>query len=156
METLNGSSVTIQGVNDWSHIQILKGTTGIVIDQTLAKKFGYKVGGYINLNGQQMTIAGITVKSGGVIYLDINKTLSLIDNKISTISADTNGNPNAISKQIKSQIPEVDALTRSEISEKFGSFISSLLLFTGAIASMRLIIGIISIINTMLTREGRR
>ncbi len=148
---LNGKPIMVKGITDWSHIHLETGTQGVVIDQNIVNEFGYKVGSNVNINGRQMQVTGIlSVKLGGLVYLNLDKALPMTDNKISTISAVTNSDPNTLSKQIKNQTPEVDALTQSDIQAQSGSSVNDILVFTAGIASIGLIVGIISIVNTML------
>lgn len=153
---IKNTPIMVQGTNDWDQVKIEKGNSGVVIDQDLADNLGYKIGDKIKIKDQEMVITGIATKSGGILYVDIKKTRPLTDNKISMLSARTRGDPKVISKELENSIKDVDVLTKSDISEEIDKMTQSIMLFIGAVASVGLIVGVISIVNTMLINVMER
>ncbi len=95
---INGIPLMIIGTNNWNQIkdQIkINGTPGVVINKYLADKFGYKIGSKIKIKDQELTVTGIFNMSGsinmgkaGIMYLDIDKSFSRNNNKISSVKGD--------------------------------------------------------------------
>ncbi|MBM4240365.1 MAG: ABC transporter permease [Euryarchaeota archaeon] len=150
IDVVNGMTVVVEGTNDWQQVKMKNGTAGVVIDEEVANQLGLKVGSKFKLKDQEFTVTGIAANTGGMIYIEIDKVRNMTENKISTISARTRGDPKLVSKEIENQISGVDVLTKSDIAEEVDKLTSQMLLFIGGIASIGLIVGVISIVNTML------
>jgi putative ABC transport system permease protein len=69
---------------------------------------------------------------------------------VSAVYARTNGDPKTVADQLQKQINGVSVQTKSEKVNEVQEMTSQALLFTGIIASVALLVGIISVINTML------
>jgi len=155
---MNKTAIYVVGLSDWNQVK-LNGTPGVVIDQTLVDKFGYNVGSKITIKDQEFTVTGITKQKtmgAGLVFLDINKALPLNDNKVSSVSASVRGDPESAKTAIESQIPDTMAMTQSDFSKQIDDTMNGIMLFIGAIASIGLIVGVISIVNIMLVNVTER
>lgn len=150
-ENVNGTRINYEGTNDWKKIKIKNGTPGIVVNQALADKFGYGVGSKIKVKNQELTVTGISAGEGAIyVYLNQDIAKQLADNKVSAIYARADGDPKAAADNIEKQITGVSVDTKSEKVAKVQEMNNQAMMFIGLIASIALIVGIISVINTML------
>ncbi len=73
---MNRTPLFVFGINKWDQVKF-NGTAGLVIDQSLVDKFGYKIGDEITIKGKKFTVTGITQQSAGmgmgIVYLDVEK-----------------------------------------------------------------------------------
>jgi putative ABC transport system permease protein len=153
----NGTQIYIVGTSDWSQIKI-NGTKGVVVSKTLEDN-GYKIGSKITIKDQEMTVTG-TFSEGsmgmGVVILDADKALPMNNNKPSSVTANTRGDPEVVKDQIENNINGTTASTKSDLSKQIDDMMSGLTLFIGGIASIALLVGVISIINIMLVNVTER
>ncbi len=155
---MNKTAIYVVGLSDWNQVK-LNGTPGVVIDQTLVDKFGYNVGSKITIKDQEFTVTGITKQKtmgAGLVFLDIDNALPLNDNEVSSVSASVRGDPESAKTAIESQIPDTMAMTQSDFSKQIDDTMNGIMLFIGAIASIGLIVGVISIVNIMLVNVTER
>lgn len=155
--TMNRTPLMVVGLNDWSQVKV-NGTTGVVINEELMDTFGYKIGSNITINDKKFTVTGTTSEGVGmgVVIMDVDKALPLNDNKVSTITANVKGDPETVKSAVESQVDGTTALTKSDFTKQIDEMMSGLLLFIGAIASIGLIVGLISIVNIMLVNVTER
>jgi putative ABC transport system permease protein len=92
----------------------------------------------------------------GLVFLDVNKALSMNDNKVSSITANTKSDPETVKNEIESTVNGTSAITKSDYSKQIEGIMSTVTLFVGAIASVALLVGVISIINIMLVNVSER
>lgn len=150
-ENINGSSLNFEGVNDWKQVKLINGTQGVVINKDTADKLGLHIGDKIQAKDQQLTITGISKQEQSLgAYLNQAIAENVTGNKVSAIYARSNENPNATADQIKNQISDVSVLTKSEKVADIQKQTSQALLFIGIIACIALVVGIISVVNTMM------
>lgn len=150
-EDINGTRVNFEGTNDWKKMKLKSGTPGVVINQAVADKFGYTIGSKIKVKNQDLTITGISKEEPALyVYINQDTAKQLTDNKVSAIYARVNGDPKVVSDDIEKQINGVSVETKSEKVAKVQEMNSQAMMFIGLIASISLIVGIISVINTML------
>lgn len=150
-EDINGTRVNFEGTNDWKKMKLKNGTPGVVINQAVADKFGYTIGSKIKVKNQDLTVTGISKEEPALyVYINQDNAKQLTDNKVSAIYARVNGDPKAVSDDIEKQINGVSVETKSEKVAKVQEMNSQAMMFIGLIASISLIVGIISVINTML------
>jgi len=90
------------------------------------------------------------------VFLDIGKALPLNDNKVTSITANTKEDPETVKKEIESQVEGTYVLTESDLIEQIDDMMSGIMLFVGLIASIALLVGVISIINIMLVNVSER
>jgi putative ABC transport system permease protein len=164
--TINGVPVMIAGTNNWDPIKDqfkINGTQGVVISKYLVNKFGYKIGSKIKIKDKEFTVTGIIDMSEvtnmgevGMIYLDIDKALPLNNNKVMSITASVKGDPKAAKKEVENNINGTSAYTSSDFTKQIEDMMNGQMLFIGAIASIGLLVGIISIINIMLVNVAER
>jgi putative ABC transport system permease protein len=155
---LNNMPLLVMGMSDWNQIKI-NGTPGVVISQSLVDAFNYKIGSNITIKDQKLTVTGITKEGGfgmGLVFLDVNKALSMNDNKVSSITANTKSDPETVKNEIESTVNGTSAITKSDYSKQIEGIMSTVTLFVGAIASVALLVGVISIINIMLVNVSER
>ncbi len=159
---LNNTSTIVIGMNNWNQIKI-KGTPGVVMGKTLADTLGYKIGDKISIKGREFTITGVTSDETmrgrmgrEAIYMDIDKALSLNDNRVTDIIAKTKGDPEVVAKEIENTVNGAKAITQSDFTKEIDEMMSGLMLFLGAIASVALLVGTISILNIMLVNVTER
>ena len=100
--------------------------------------------GDVLVDGHSIQTDPIKIKS-----MDVDKALPLNDNKVSTITANVKGDPETVKSAVESQVDGTTALTKSDFTKQIDEMMSGLLLFIGAIASIGLIVGLISIVNIM-------
>lgn len=159
---LNKLPIMIIGTNDWNQIKI-NGTPSVVIDRYLADS-GYKIGSKIKIKDQEFTVTGITDSSSvssstgqmGLIYTDTDKVLTLNGSKVSQLSASVKGDPETVKKEVEDNINGTSAYTQSDFTKQIDDMMNGEMIFMGAIASIALIVGIISIINIMLVNVTER
>jgi putative ABC transport system permease protein len=154
---LNGTPIYVVGVFDWNQYKV-NGTTGVVVDQTLVDKFDYKIGSKIVINDKEFTITGTTKQKTmqGLVLLDLDKALPLNDNRVSYIFASVNGDPDTVKNTVESQVSGTTAMTRSDYSKQIDDTMNGIMLFIGAIASIGLMVGVISVVNIMLVNVTER
>ena len=156
---INNIPLMVVGTSDWNQIKI-NGTPGVVISKSLADSLNYKIGSNLTLKGQKLTVTGVTNEGGdqgsAFIFLDINKALPMNDNKVSTITANTKVDPDTAKTQIESSVNGTSALTKSDYTKQIDSIMQTVTLFVGAIASVALLVGVISIVNIMLVNVSER
>lgn len=155
---MNKTTVYVVGTSDWDQVKV-NGTPGVVIDQTLVDKFDYKIGSKITIKDQEFIVTGITKQRTmgmGLVFLDLDKALPLNENKVSSVSASVKGDPESAKNAIESQIPDTMAMTQSDFSKQIDDTMNGIMLFIGAIASIGLIVGVISIVNIMLVNVTER
>jgi len=157
---IDNMSVTVVGLADWNQIEIANGTQGVVISQSLVDAFNYKIGSNITIEDHKFTVTGITNSGGGAqegfVVLNVDDALPLNDNQVSLITANTKSDPNTVSKEIEGSINGTSALTKSDLTKQIDDAINGILLFVSAIASIALLVGMISIINIMLVNVTER
>ena len=150
-EINNGSTLNFEGVNDWRQVKLLNGTQGVVINKNTADKFGLSIGSKIKAKDQELTITGISKEEQPFyVYLNQKTAENVTGNKVSAIYARSNSNPNATATEIEKQVSDVSVLTKSEKVAKVQEQTSQAYLFIGIIACIALVVGIISVINTMM------
>lgn len=154
----NRTQIMVVGLSDWSQVKINGTTQGVVINKELADKFGYKIGSNITINDKEFTVTGTTQEGVGmgVVIMDVNKALPMNDNKVSSITASVKGNPDVVKADVENQVDGTSALTKSDYTKQIDDMMKGLLLFIGAIASIGLIVGVISIVNIMLVNVTER
>jgi putative ABC transport system permease protein len=150
-ENIRGKRINFEGTNDWKQVKLKSGKPGVVINQAVADKLGYGIGSKIKIKNQELTVTGIS-KEEQALYAYINQDTAkqLTGNKVSAIYASTKGDPKTAAKQVKKQISGVTAQTKSEKVNQVQEMTNQALLFIGIIASIALLVGVISVINTML------
>ncbi len=149
-ENINGNEMYFEGVNDWKQVKLKNGTQGVVITQDVADKLGYGMGSKIKVKDQELTVTGISNEQALYVYIDQNTAKQLVDDKVSAIYAQTNGDPETVVDEIEEQISGVSVETKSEKVAEVQEMTDQALLFMGFIAGIALLVGIISVINTML------
>lgn len=146
-------------MSDWKQIKI-NGTPGVVIGKDpLVNTYGYKIGSKIKIKDEEFIVTGITNEGGfgmGIVFLNTSLALPLNDDKVSTITASTKKDPEVAKKEIEAQVDGVTALTKSDYAKQIDDIMSGITLFVGAIASVALLVGVISIINIMLVNVSER
>ncbi|CDG66045.1 MAG: putative transport system permease protein [Methanobacterium sp.] len=156
---MNRTPLYVIGLSNWDQVKF-NGTPGVIIDQSLVDKFGYKIGSNITIKGKDFTVTGITKESTGMgmglVFLDVDKAVPLNDNKVTSISASARGDPETVKKEVESQVSGVTAMTKSDFTKQIDDLMNGLMLFIGAIASIGLIVGVISIVNIMLVNVTER
>lgn len=156
--TLKNTPIIVAGMSDWNQIKI-NGTPGVVISKSLVDSYGYKIGSNITIKDQELVVTGITNEGGfgmGIIFIDIDKALPMNENKVSSISANTNGDPEVVKKEIEAQVNGTSVLTKTDFTKQIDEIMSGITLFVGAIASIALLVGVISIVNIMLVNVSER
>lgn len=153
----NGTQIYIMGTSDWSQIKI-NGTPGVVVSKTM-EDMGYKIGDKITIKDQEMTITG-TFSEGsmgmGVVIMDVAKALPMNDNKTSSITANTRGDPEVVKNEVENKVNGTSASTKSDLSKQIDDLMNGLTMFIGGIASIALLVGVISIVNIMLVNVTER
>jgi len=156
---MDKTPIYVVGMSDWSQVKF-NGTPGVVVDQSLVDNFGYKIGSNITIKDQDFTVTGITQQSFGMgmgfVYLDIDRALPLNDNKVSSITASARGDPETAKNDVENQIPDTMAMTQSDFTKQIDDMMNGIMLFIGAIASIGLLVGVISIVNIMLVNVTER
>ena len=156
---LNNMPIMVMGMSDWNQIKI-SGTPGVVVSKTLVDNAGYKIGSKIKIKNRELTVTGTTNEGGnmgtGIIFLDVDKALPMNDNKVSSITASTKSDPETAKKEIESSISGTSALTKNDLSNQIDNIMKTVTLFVGAIASVALLVGVISIVNIMLVNVSER
>lgn len=158
--TINNTPIYVIGLTDWNMVKISSGTQGVVIDRILVDKFGYKIGSEILVANKKMMVTGISNQSMpngiGYVTLDLKEALPLNDNKISMITASTKSDPETVKKKVEAQVNGVTASIKSDFSKEIDDMMGGITIFVGAIASVALLVGIISIANIMLINVTER
>ncbi|MDI9434632.1 MAG: ABC transporter permease [Euryarchaeota archaeon] len=156
---MNRIPLFVFGINKWDQVKF-NGTAGLVIDQSLVDKFGYKIGDEITIKGKKFTVTGITQQSAGmgmgIVYLDVEKAIPLNDYKVTSLTASAKGDPESAKKDVESQVPGTMAMTQSDFTKQIDNMMNGIMLFIGAIASIGLLVGVISIVNIMLVNVTER
>ena len=155
---LNNMQIVVQGIDDWGQIKI-NGTPGVVISKSLTEDFNYKIGSNITIKDHKLTVTGTTNEGGfgvGLIFINIDKALDMNNNNVSTISANTKGDPDTVKKEIESSINGTSAFTKNDYTQQIDKIMQTITLFVSAIASVALLVGVISIINIMLVNVSER
>lgn len=157
---VNGVNIPVEGVSDWSKMKI-NGTSGVVILKSFADQMNYKIGSNITIKDQELTVTGITDSnmgslSGAPIFIDVNKAISMNNNKVTMITARTKGDPDTVKKELESNVNGIIAITTSDMTKQINDFMGIVSIFVGAIASIALLVGVISIINIMLVNVTER
>jgi len=151
--------VIVVGMSDWKQIKI-NGTPGVVISKSpFVDNFGYKIGSKIKIKEEEFVITGITNEGGfgmGIVFLNTSLALPLNDNKVSSITASTKKDPEVVKKEIEAQVDGISALTKSDYAKQIDEIMSGITLFVGLIASIALLVGVISIVNIMLVNVSER
>ncbi|MBI5680079.1 MAG: ABC transporter permease [Methanobacterium sp.] len=156
--SIKNTPIYVVGISDWSQVK-MNGTPGVVINDALVDRFGYKIGDNITIKDKDFVITGITKEKAmgmGIVYLNVDKALPLNEYKVSMVSANSKVNPNDTKKEIEAQISGVSAMTKSDFSSQIDTMMNGLMLFVGLIASIALLVGVISIINIMLVNVSER
>ena len=150
-DTVNGNKMFFEGTNDWKQLKLKSGTPGVVINQVAADKLGYGIGSKIKIKNKELTVTGIN-NEGQAPYAYINQDTAkqMAGDKVSAIYARTNGDPKTVGDEVKKQINDISVQTKSEKIAQVQDMTSQALLFIGIIASIALLVGVISVINTML------
>jgi putative ABC transport system permease protein len=150
-ENINTTRVNFEGVNDWRQVKDINGTAGVVVNKNTADKLGLHIGDKITANDQQLTITGISKEEQAIyVYLNESTAENITGNKVSAIYARSYDNPNATVDEIEKQVPDVSALTKSDKVAQLQKNTGQALLFIGIIACIALVVGIISVVNTMM------
>lgn len=156
--TIKNMPIYVVGMSDWKQIKI-NGTPGVVISKSLVDAFGYKIGDNITINDEKFIVTGTSNENNfgmGLIFIDVDKALPLNDNKVSSITANANGNPDDVKKEVEAEIKGASALTKSDFTKQIDDMMKGLMMFVGAIAGIALLVGIISIVNIMLVNVSER
>lgn len=134
---MNRTPLYVIGLSNWDQVKF-NGTPGVVIDQSLVDKFGYKIGSTITIKEKDFTVTGITKETTGmgmgIIFLDVDKAVPLNDNKVTSISASARGDPETVKKEVESQVSGVTAMTQSDFTKQIDDMMNGIMLFIGAIA----------------------
>ncbi len=150
-EDIKGDRLFFEGTNNWKDVKLKTGTYGVVIYQSVADKYGYSIGSKIKVKNQELTVTGISKDTQSFyVFIDQAYAKQLAGNKVSAIYASTNGDPKNVSEEIERQINGISVETKSEKVNEVQEMTGQALLFTAIIASVALLVGIISVINTML------
>ncbi|WP_424354301.1 ABC transporter permease [Methanobacterium sp. MBAC-LM] len=154
-DEINGKTVTIGGTNDWKKVKIKSGGPGVVINHAVADKLGLNIGDKIKVKNQELSITGISNEEQvdeDVMGIYVNQSLAkqMAGNKVRAIYARTNGDPKTIANDIEKQVKGVSVETKSEKVAKVQEWSNKALLFMGMIAGIALVVGIISVVNTMM------
>ena len=80
-----------------------------------------------------MAVTGILKEDGGTgaVVLNVDETLLMNDNKVSSISARTNGDLEALKKDIENNINGTSALTKSDFTKQIDDLMKGVMLFVG-------------------------
>lgn len=150
-QDINNTRVNFEGVNDWKQVKDINGTTGVVINKDTADKLGLHIGDKITINDQQLTITGISKpEQATYVYLDQKTAENITGNKVSAIYARSYDNPNSTVDEVEKQVSGVSAVTKSDKVAQLQENTNQALLFIGIIAGIALVVGVISVINTMM------
>ena len=155
---MNRTPLYVIGLSNWDQVKF-NGTPGVIIDQSLVDKFGYKIGSNITIKGKDFTVTGITKESTGMgmglVFLDVDKAVPLNDNKVTSISASARGDPETVKRSGKSGFRghRHDQIRLHQTDRRPYEWPHA---FHRAIASIGLIVGVISIVNIMLVNVTER
>lgn len=150
-QDINNTRVNFEGVNDWKQVKDINGTTGVVINKDTADKLGLHIGDKMTVNNQQLTITGISKpEQATYVYLDQKTAENITGNKVSAIYARSYNNPNSTVDEVQKQVPGVSAVTKSDKVAQLQENTNQALLFIGIIAGIALVVGVISVVNTMM------
>lgn len=150
-QDINNTRVNFEGINDWKQVKDINGTTGVVINKDTSDKLGLHIGDKLTVNDQQLTITGISKpEQATYVYLDQKTAENITGNKVSAIYARSSNNPNSTVDDVEKQVPGVSAVTKSDKVAQLQENTNQALLFIGIIAGIALVVGVISVINTMM------
>lgn len=150
-QDINNTRVNFEGVNDWKQIKDINGTTGVVINKDASDKLGLHIGDKITVNDQQLTITGISkAEQATYVYLDQKTAENITGNKVSAIYARSHDNANATVDEVEKQVTDVSVETKSDKIAQLQENTNQALLFIGIIAGIALVVGVISVVNTMM------
>jgi len=150
-EDIKGDRLFFEGTNNWKDVKLKTGTYGVVIYQSVADKYGYSIGSKIKVKNRELTVTGISKDTQSFyVFIDQAYAKQLAGNKVSAIYASTDADPKTVSEEIEKQINGISVETKSEKVNEVQEMTGQALLFTAIIASVALLVGIISVINTML------
>lgn len=154
-QDINRKSVTIGGTNDWKKVKLKSGTPGVVINHAVADKLHVGIGDKIKIKNQELTITGISNEeqvSEDVLGIYINQNIAkqMADNKVTAIYARTNGDPKTTADNVEKEVSGITVVTKSEKVAEVQEWASKAQLFMGIIAGIALVVGIISVVNTMM------
>lgn len=153
----NGTQIYIIGTSDWSQVKI-NGTQGVVVSKTL-EDMGYKIGSKITIKDQEMTVTGTFTEGSmgmGVVIMEASRALPMNDNKPTSLTANTRGDPDVVKTQVEDTVNGTTASTKSDLSKQIDDMMNGLTMFIGGIASIALLVGVISIVNIMLVNVTER
>ncbi|HEX3012797.1 MAG TPA: FtsX-like permease family protein [Methanobacterium sp.] len=156
--TLNNTQIYVEGISDWNQLKF-NGTPGVVISKSLKDNFNYKIGSNITIEGHKLTVTGVANEGGfgvGLVFINTDQALDMNDNKVSSISANTKGDPDTVKKEIETSINGTSAFTKNDYTKQIDNIMQTITLFVSAIASVALLVGVISIINIMLVNVSER
>ncbi len=157
---IDGNTIPIEGVSDWSKMTI-NGTSGVVLLKSFADQMNYKIGSKITIKDQEFTVTGITESNmgsltGAPVFIDADKALSMNNNNVTMITARTKEDPETVKKEIENNINGILVITTTDMSKQIDDSMKIVSIFVGAIASIALLVGVISIINIMLVNVTER
>ena len=155
---LGNIPIVVVGTDQWDQVK-MNGTPGVVISKSIVDALGYKIGSNITIENKKLTVTGISNESGygaGIVVLSMDKALQMNDGKMSIITANTKGDPDTVKKEIESTVNGTSAITKSDYSKQIDTMMNGVTMFVGAIASIALLVGVISIINIMLVNVSER
>ena len=148
-QTINGQEIAVQGTNDWKQLRLKTGSPGVVMDYSIADTLGYKVGSKVNIDGKEMTITGIAKEDGNGLYINQTLAKEMQDNRVSIITARTHGDPKTVADALAKDVGNVTVETKSDKVAEVQEMADKSMLFASLIASVGLLVGIISVVNTM-------
>lgn len=150
-EDMNSTKLFFEGVNNWKDAKIINGTQGVVVNQEAVQKLGYGIGSKITVKGKELTVTGISKEAQApYVYIDQTTARQMAGDQVAVIYASTDGDPKTVADQVKKQVNGVSVETKSDKVKEIQEMTDQALLFMGFIASIALLVGIISVINTML------
>jgi putative ABC transport system permease protein len=154
---IGNTPIYVIGTSDWSQVKI-NGTKGVVVNKNLADQLGYKIGSNITIGNESMIVTGTTTDDSGIpaLIMDVDKALPLNDYQVSIITADTHGDPNTVKNDVENTVNGTTAYTKSDLSSQIDSIMNVVTIVVGAIASIALLVGVISIVNIMLVNVTER
>ena len=113
------------------------------------KKNIYNIPGLIELEDLKLRKSGLVVFGEATVEIEGETDLK----RVELLSEDIK---KAVKKEVESQVSGVTAMTKSDFTKQIDDLMNGLMLFIGAIASIGLIVGVISIVNIMLVNVTER